>query len=334
MVNWGIIGCGNVTEVKSGPAFNLVDQSQVVAVMRRNAQLAKDYAKRHNVSKWYSNADDLINDSDLNAIYIATPPNSHAEYSIKAMKAGKPVYVEKPMALNYSECKEMLAVSEETGVPLFVAYYRRALPGFLKVKSLIDENQIGDIHTINIQLYKSPSEEELNNNPGWRVMPEISGGGHFIDLASHQLDYLDFLFGPISEVKSFVSNQAGLYTAEDNISAIFTFEGNITCNGSWCFSANAENNRDIIEIVGNKGAIQFSTFNFTPIKLITSNGIQEFEYSKPTHVQIYLIKQVVENLLGISESPSTGLSASRTSRVLDKVVFEYYKEQGIINMVK
>lgn len=330
-VNWGIIGCGNVTEVKSGPAFNLVDRSQLVAVMRRNARLAEDYAGRHNVAKWYSNANDLINDSDINAIYIATPPDSHAEYAIKSMMAGKAVYVEKPMALNYSECKEMLDVSEKTGVPLYVAYYRRALPGFLRVKSLIEENQIGDIHTINIQLYKSPSEDELSGNPGWRVKPEISGGGHFFDLASHQLDYLDFLFGPVLEVKSIVTNQAGIYKAEDNVSAIFTFKNNITCTGSWSFSASSASNRDVMEIIGSKGSIQFSAFNFSPIKIIKANETQEFVYDRPEHVQFYLIKEVVSNLLGESGATSKGISAARTSKVLVEVVEEYYKKTRLKN---
>lgn len=324
-VNWGIIGCGNVTEVKSGPAFNLVDNSSLVAVMRRNAQLAEDYARRHNVPKWYHSADELINDSDINTVYVATPPDTHAEYAIKAMQAGKPVYVEKPMALNYSECLRMLKVSEETNIPLFVAYYRRALPGFLKVKTLVEEGRIGEVHTINIQLYKALSDDEFKGNPGWRVKPEISGGGHFVDLASHQLDYLDYLFGPVTGVKSTVSNNSGLYAAEDTVSAIFTFDKNISCTGSWCFSSAKENNRDSIEIIGSKGAIQFSAFNFTPVKLINENGIRDFDFKRPGHVQIFLIKEVVNELLGKSKSPSTGESAARTSKIIDKVLTDYYK---------
>jgi len=104
-VRWGIIGAGNVTEVKSGPAFYKVENSRLLAVMRRNAEKAADYAQRHHVSKWYSNATDLIKDPDIDAIYIATPPDSHSKYAIEAMQAGKPVYVEKPMARNYSECQ-------------------------------------------------------------------------------------------------------------------------------------------------------------------------------------------------------------------------------------
>ena len=103
-VNWGIIGVGDVTEIKSGPAFYKVEHSNLVAVMRRNSEKAADYARRHNVTKWYGDAMELINDSQVDAVYIATPPDSHASYAIAAMLAGKPVYVEKPMARSHREC--------------------------------------------------------------------------------------------------------------------------------------------------------------------------------------------------------------------------------------
>ena len=224
-INWGIIGCGNVTELKSGPAFNKVEHSHLVAVMRRNADLAKDYALRHNVPKYYSDADLLINDADINAVYVATPPDTHASYAIAAMKAGKAVYVEKPMARTYAECQEMIRVSEETGMPLFVAYYRRSLPAFLKVKSLIEDGVIGKPLSVNIRLLKSASnndqKEELQS---WHVNPNIAGGGYFYDLASHQLDYLDFILGPIKDAKGIAQNLGGLYQAEDMVSAVFTFQ--------------------------------------------------------------------------------------------------------------
>jgi predicted dehydrogenase len=329
-VKWGIIGCGDVTEIKSGPAFNLVNNSELVAVMRRNADKAKDYATRHHVPKWYSNADDLINDADVNAIYVATPPNTHAEYAIKSMQAGKPVYVEKPMALNYAEAKQMVAVSEKTGVPLFVAYYRRSLPNFLKVKELISQGAIGQVRCVNIQLFKSPSEQELMGELGWRVKPEISGSGHFFDLASHQLDYIDFLFGPIKDLKSHATNQSGLYKAEDFLTAFFTLGKNIICTGTWCFSCSPESNRDTIEIIGDEGIISLSCFEFKPILLLNKEGIKHFDIPKPKHVQYNLIDDVVQDLLGHKKSPSNGETAARTSWVMDKVVENYYMNKNKI----
>jgi predicted dehydrogenase len=324
MINWGIIGCGNVTEVKSGPAFNKVKDSRLVAVMRRDAALAEDYARRHNVPKFYSKASDLINDKDVDAIYIATPPGSHAEYAIEAIKAGKPVYIEKPMAASYSECVRINETAEKYRVPVFVAYYRRALPGFLFVKNLIDNGAIGSVRLILIQLFKYLSEEEKNGNPPWRVDPSIAGAGHFFDLASHQLDYLDYVFGPVETVKSLAINQAGLYKAEDYVSAEFTFKNNIAGTGVWCFSVPPESSRDTIEIIGDKGSIKFTTFSFEPIVVQNDSGRTEYINERPEHVQYNLIEKIVNSLNGNGESPSTGLSGARTSKVMDEIVAEYY----------
>ena len=151
-----------------------------------------------NVPKWYDDADALINDPDIDAVYIATPPGSHKEYTIKAAKAGKPVYVEKPMARNVAECQEMIAACEEAGVPLYVAYYRRAQPRFLKIKELLENKAIGDVRFVSTTQYQKASEDVMDSeNLPWRVQPHLAGGGLFFDLASHTLDLLDFLLGPI-----------------------------------------------------------------------------------------------------------------------------------------
>jgi len=326
MINWGIIGCGNVTELKSGPAFSKVAGSRVAAVMRRNREQAEDYARRHNVPKFYTDADDLINDDEINAIYIATPPGSHAGYAIKVLKAGKPVYIEKPMALNYEECAAINETSEKHGVPVFVAYYRRTLPGFLKIKNLIETGEIGKPRFANFQIFNYPSEDEKAGRLPWRVIPGISGAGHFFDLGSHQLDFLDFLFGPVQKVSSLAVNQAKNYSAEDFVSASFLFGENIVGTGLWSFSACREGNRDKFEIIGEKGIIKTSTFTYEPIVLENSRGRQEFVNERPENIQFYLIEQIVRALSGNGEVVSTGTTAARTSRVMDEVVKDYYKK--------
>lgn len=327
MINWGIIGCGNVTEVKSGPAFNKVEGSRLIAVMRRNKALAEDFARRHKVPKVYSDANALIDDNDVNAIYIATPPASHMEYAIAGIKAGKPVYIEKPMAVNHIQCLKINETAQKYGVPVFVAYYRRALPGFLKVKDLIESGSIGKVRLFKIQIFKSPSEEEISGNLPWRVDPAISGGGHFLDLGCHQLDYFDFLFGPVQKVKSIVLNQGGLYSAEDFVTAAFVFPDNIAGTGTWCFNSSNETNMDSIEIIGTSGSISFSTFSFEPIVLINESGRQEFINERPEHVQHCLIDKIVRALEGKGVSPSTGISGARTSWVMDEIVREYYNNK-------
>jgi len=178
-VRWGIIGCGNVTEYKSGPAFQKIRNSELVAVMRRNGKLARNYAYRHHVPKWYDDADKLIDDPDINAVYIATPPSSHLEYALRLIKAGKPVYVEKPMARSFAECQQMLQASATADIPLFVAYYRRALPRFLKIKEIMERGDIGEIRTVNVRFFRRPSDRDLKGEYHWRIDPEIAGCGYF-----------------------------------------------------------------------------------------------------------------------------------------------------------
>jgi len=321
-INWGIIGCGNVTEHKSGPAFSKVEGSNLVAVMRRNADLAEDYARRHNVPKWYSKADDLINDKDVNAVYVATPPGNHPEYAIKAMQAGKPVYVEKPMAATYAQCQEMLKVSEETGVPLFVAYYRRTLPGFNKVRTLIEDGSIGKPLVVNIMLVRPASDDEASrHNPPWRVQPDLAGGGIFYDLASHQLDYLDYLFGPVQQVWGQSRNFGGFYEAEDTVVAAMEFENGVLGSGTWSFVSDEASKRDVMEIIGTRGRIEFSTFSHEPILLFREREFLEFPYINPDNIQYNLISNVVKSIRGEETPVSTGASAARTNWVMEKIVY-------------
>ena len=326
-VSWGIIGCGNVTELKSGPAFNKVAHSRLYAVMRRNAAKAADYAQRHGVPVWYADAGQLINDPQVNAVYIATPPDTHASYAIQAMRAGKPVYVEKPMARTYEECREMIRVSEETGMPLFVAYYRRSLPAFRKVKELVSEGVIGTPLIVNIRLHKALGEKDQHKEKQtWHTNPEIAGAGYFYDLASHQFDYLDFVFGPVTEVKGMAQNRAGYYPAEDTVSAAFAFESGVTGTGRWSFVVAKENEEDIIEITGTKGKISIASFQHGDVRLITPKGEVILSFQNPINISHYLIEQVVQDLCGIGKCYSTAYSAARASKVLEDIVSNYYKQ--------
>lgn len=319
-VNWGIIGCGDVTEKKSGPAFNKIEGSRLVAVMRRNASLAEEYAIRHGVPKFYSDATLLINDPEVNVVYIATPPDTHAKYAIEAMKAGKPVYVEKPMARTVAECEEMIRVSEETGQLLFVAYYRRRLPEYLKIKELIDNRVIGDVKYLHVQLHHpvKPEDQDPAKTPEWRVMPEISGGGYFHDLAAHQFDYLEYLLGPIKQAKGISLNQVGHYPADDIVTAAFLFESGVAGTGSWCFSVPENLKSDATVIFGSEGKITFSFFENQNILVEKSDGsTQHFNIPHPENIQQPLIQTIIDQLLGKGVSPSTGKTGIRSTMIME-----------------
>ena len=317
-IRWGIIGCGDVTEVKSGPALQKAAGSSLVAVMRRDGAKAADYAKRHGIAAWYDDADALIADPNVNAVYVATPPSSHADYALRAIVAGKPVYVEKPMARTGDECRRMNAAADAAGVPLFVAYYRRCLPRFVKVKELIDGGAIGDVRTIRITLWRPPSKSDTAGPGSWRTDPSIAGGGLFVDLASHTLDLLDHLCGPIATAYGHATNLGRTYDAEDTVVGHFRFANGALGTGSWCFAAG--DSRDEVDIIGSRGRIAFSTFGEKPVTLERAAGAESFEIAHPPHVQQPLIQTVVDALLGRGECPSTGKSAARTSVVLDTLL--------------
>ncbi len=320
-IRWGFIGCGEVTEKKSGPAFNMVEGSQVVAVMSRNAEKARSYAERHGIRTWYDDAQQLVNDPFVNAVYIATPPSSHATYAIMAMRAGKPVYVEKPLAASYADCQRINHVAAQTGVPCFVAYYRRQLPYFQRVKQLVESGAIGRVLNVQIRFAVPPRDLDYNtHNLPWRVQRDIAGGGYFYDLAPHQIDLLQDIFGPILRASGFSTNRGNLYETEDTVSGIFEFPDGLPGSGSWCFVAHESARTDRIELIGEKGQICFSVFTYEPIALHTSEGRQEFRIENPPHVQLPLIEQVVRHLQGKSSCSATALSATSVNWVIDRIL--------------
>ena len=323
-INWGFIGCGEVTEKKSGPAFNEVEGSQVVAVMSRSENKARSYAERHHVRKWYTDASELIEDPDVNAVYIATPPSSHATFAIMAMRAGKPCYIEKPLAASYNDCIRINRISEQTGVPCFVAYYRRYLPYFQKVKEIIESGTIGNV--VNVQVRFSVPPRDLDFQSGkempWRLQPDIAGGGYFYDLAPHQIDLLQNLFGVITRAHGYPANRAHLYQAEDTLSACFFFESGIPGSGSWCFVGHESAKEDCIEVIGVKGSLSFSVFTYQPIEVITSEGKNLITVPNPPYVQLPLIKSVIQHLQGIGKCDCTSVSATAVNWVLDRVLWK------------
>ncbi|MBO4905578.1 MAG: Gfo/Idh/MocA family oxidoreductase [Bacteroidaceae bacterium] len=320
-IRWGFIGCGEVTEKKSGPAFSLIDGSKVVAVMSRKAERAEAYARRHGIDRWYIDAQELLDDEEVNAVYIATPPSSHATYAIMAMKAGKPVYVEKPLAATYEECLRVNRVSKETGIPCFVAYYRRYLPYFIKVRKLVEEGRIGKIVGVQIRFAVPPRDLDYNRQQlPWRVQRDIAGGGYFYDLAPHQLDLLQELIGPITRASGFCANRAGLYETEDTVSASFQFLDGLPGSGTWCFCAHKSARTDRIQIIGSRGQICFSVFTYEPITLENEEGSQIFDVPNPQHVQQPLIQRVVEHLQGNAVCSLDSVSATSVNWVMDKIL--------------
>ncbi|WP_194767443.1 Gfo/Idh/MocA family protein [Tamlana sp. I1] len=320
-INWGIIGCGNVTEVKSGPAYKLTKGFNIAAVMRRDADKAKDYAKRHNIETFYSDADQLINDPNIDAVYIATPPDTHKYYALKVAEAGKPCCIEKPLSPSYADSLVVYEAFKAKKLPLFVAYYRRSLPRFLKIKEWLDADLIGDIRHISALLSKPASETDLSKTYNWRTDVNIAPAGYFDDLASHELDLFTFFLGNIKEAQGISLNQQGLYTAKDAVTASWLHENGITGSGTWNFGCH--DHLDKVTIYGSKGTIKFSVFHDNPIVLKSESKNESLFIENPKHIQF----PHVENMKNYFDNhdkthPSTGETALHTSWVMDKILGE------------
>jgi 1,5-anhydro-D-fructose reductase (1,5-anhydro-D-mannitol-forming) len=317
MINWGIIGCGDVCEVKSGPAFNLVPNSQLVAVMRRDELKAKDYAMRHKVPNYYNTVAAIIADKNVNAIYIATPPVYHQAYTIQALQAGKPVYVEKPVSLTAIECQQMLAVCNQLGGQVSVAHYRRGLPLFLKIKELITSNAIGNVQGITIALNQMNKEYviPLNNNDNWRLNPKLSGGGYFHDLAPHQLDILYWIFGEPIHFKGSSKSTIPNVNAPSYTELTIDFAKGIQATGIWNFAA--ETNSEFCTITGTNGSIQFSFFKNPIIEVTTNNRTTKIELPHPLHIQQPMIEQVVNYFMQKGPNPCSLQEAAIVMQMMD-----------------
>ena len=319
-IKWGIIGCGDVTELKSGPAFNKVSNSELVAVMRRDGAKAKDYAQRHKVPKWYDDAALLINDPDINAIYIATPPSSHEPYTLAAIEAGKPVYVEKPMAMNYATALNMANAAAANNIKLSVAHYRRAWPLFKQVKKWLEEELIGQPLFVRLDYHKIKltPEELKTTKTAWRIDPAIAGGGLFNDFSPHQLDIMYHLFGPVEKVLGVATNQLKEYPADDMVAGNILFKSGVVFNGTWCFNVTAGQDREWCEITGTKGTIGFSFFEIKPIVVTVDGVTKSISFDAMQHVQQPMIEQVVSYFLGEGPNPCSGEDGAEIMRLIDQ----------------
>ena len=315
---WGIIGCGKVTELKSGPAYQKTEGFDVIAVMGRDYNKVRDFAHRHHIPKFFTNADDLINDPEIDAIYIATPPDSHEYYALKVATAGKICCIEKPMAPSYKACTTINNAFQDKNLPLFVAYYRRSLPRFKQIKSWLDSNQIGDIRHISWHLNKPPNTMDLSRAYNWRTDAKIARAGYFDDLASHGLDLFAFLFGEISKANGIAINQQGLYTAMDAVTASWLHKSGITGSGSWNFGC--ERRIDEVQIYGSKGEIRFSVFDEQPIQLERNGKTESLFIEHPENVQFYHVQNIKKHLLNQSNHPSTGETAAHIAWVMDEIL--------------
>jgi predicted dehydrogenase len=322
-IRWGIIGCGDVCEIKSGPGFYKADNSALTMVMRRDAAKAQDYAKRHNVPRWTTDADEVIHSPEVDIVYIATPVGDHAAYALKVAQAGKPCYIEKPLTRNHDEALQIVEAFEQKKIPAFAAFYRRQLPRFVKAKELIDSGAIGQVTALNV-MYQSPAHKRITaDNLPWRVQAQHSGGGLFFDLASHALDVIDYMIGPLINVTGNARNVTSIYDVEEIVSLRFDLQNSVGVGtGCWNFASHCHEDRILIH--GTEGKLDMACFAHPRLTLITAEGEDVMQLPDPPHVHQPLIQSIVNELNGMGKCPSTVESAARTAKVMDLATENYY----------
>jgi len=344
-VGWGVIGCGDVVDRKAGVALRTIPGSRIVTVMRRSADAARSFAERHGVAHWTTNADEVIEHPAVDAIYVATPPEHHLEYALRVCAAGKPCLVEKPAGRSESECRQMVDVFRQAGVPFYVSYYRRHLAKFRKVKEIIDAGRLGTIVAIHYRMAKP------YRGTKWRTDPTASGGGHFYDLAGHVLDLFDDWFGPIELLGSAATNTIPLESTEDAVALTFRTAGGAIGTASWNFAGASA--QDDLSIEGTLGTVRLAAMSrggavrmtIAPEAAVRASRsmtervvtIVKRHVRMPTRTHYRFREEeppnrpMLENIvadLRNGAAPATPTAALRTSAVMNAALDDYYGGRG------
>lgn len=317
-IRWGIIGVGDVVERKSGPALMTAAGSAVVAVMRRDAAAARAFAARHGIARWYDRVDDLLADPDVDAVYVATPTSSHCALTLRALATGRPVLVEKPIAMHTAEAECMIDAAERAGQPLFVAYYRRALPRFERLREIVQSGRLGAIRCIAVHQTRPLAHRP---NAGWKLDPTINGGGLFVDVHTHTLDWLDHVFGPPTVAQGLV-RRLGPGPAEDLVAFNLGWADGIVASGLYCYGAAPEEEQ--VTVYGSEGAASMVFFKPAPIRLTDARGrVEEIEVVDPPHSHLPLVERIVAQLRGGPPAPAQGSDGLRTTALIDRLYADY-----------
>lgn len=312
---WGMIGCGDVTEVKNGPGLYLAENSRLKAVTNRTISKACSWVMRHGHGEVYSDVEAIFNDPEIDIVYIATTPDMHMEYAIRCAEAGKHCLIEKPLALNYEEGLKIKEAFDKAGRNAYVAFYRRSLNRFNKVSELVREGTIGKLQAVNAIRYVKP----VRQPEAWRMKPEISGGNIFTETEIHVLDYIYSILGEAKSC-SWVKNTFDSDSREfDALSMSVMFESGVIGSGQWLYNCQTEEDR--VELIGDKGIIRFEFFNnASPVYVITSSGTVEYIIKDSDNVGRNMEQEIVNELNGKGHFSGTIDAALATLKLTSDII--------------
>lgn len=312
-LKWGIIGCGSVAESKGGPALYQAENSELVAVMRRDEDKARDFAERHGAKRYYADVRELIADEEVNSVYVATPVYLHCEQTIMAAAAGKHVLCEKPMAMNVGECRRMIKACKNNEVLLAVAYYRRFYPCVMKAKELLASKAIGDVMLARVNLtgYYNPKDATQ-----WRTQPALSGGGVLMDVGSHRIDVLIYLLGDVERVTGYAETLHAHYAVDDAAVLALRFKSGVQAiaNFNWNIGFGA----DELEFYGTEGKLHIDLGN-GDMELRRGNERQEWHLPPPKPTHIGLVRDFVESLATGNKPACSGEDGLKANAIMEAI---------------
>jgi 1,5-anhydro-D-fructose reductase (1,5-anhydro-D-mannitol-forming) len=313
VIRWGIIGCGNVAEFKSGPPLYQTPGSELVAVMRRDAARAADFAQRHGARRWYTEAEALIADADVNAIYIASPHNQHAAHVKMAANAGKSVLCEKPMGISVAEAQACVDVCRANHVPLAVAYYRREWPIVQQMHALLNEGAIGRVVSARIHL-----TDYFAGDPDrpWLTSKTLSGGGALANAGSHWIDLVRYMLGEVISVSAQCSSHASGFETEDTI--VVQMETITHALVSVSITLQSPINANEFEISGTQGRMRATSLADGQL-IIDRAGekTQTLSLSRSRFAHAEFIAALIDRLRSDQPSPIPGEDAVATWRIME-----------------
>ena len=317
-VRWGLIGCGDIAQKRVAPALLESPQSELVAVSRLNTELLDEFADRFKVLHRFTHWQQLVQSNDIDAVYVATPVNLHAEQTIAAIEAGKDVLCEKPMAMNVAECDRMIAAAETNGVKLGIAYYRHFYPLVRRMKKLIDSEEIGKPIVAQVDAFEwfNPGS---SNPRAWLLQPEISGGGPMFDFGCHRIQLLLHLFGPVRVIKSIASKALFDRMVEDTALASFEFsQGTVA---TLTVSHAVMDPRDSFTVWGSEGSMTTEVLNQGKLIITTRDGQRTETHLPAENIHQPLVEDFVQAVIDDRQPSVPG----EIGRAVAEVEEEIYK---------
>jgi 1,5-anhydro-D-fructose reductase (1,5-anhydro-D-mannitol-forming) len=308
-INWLVIGVGDITIRRVIPAILEERRSRLYGILTRHPEKAKHYD-----AKTFGDLEEALRDDRINAVYVASPVFLHGPQAITALRAGRHVLCEKPMAMNYAEAQSMVEAARASGKTLGVAYYRRMYPKILRAMELIRQGVIGQPVLAYITCRGwLPTK---NGQRAWLLDPEKAGGGPLYDIGSHRIDVLNYFFGEPAEARALISNAVHEGRVEDSATVVIEYKSKVRSivDVRW----NSRVSRDEFRIVGTDGELDLTPLNAPTI--VYPGGREELPVHSNVHVP--LVENFVAAVLNGDRLLSSGESAIWTDWVTERALFD------------